>query len=253
MTVQRHRWLGAAALANLLAVAPAQGQDPPVTELLAQFRSTTLASQQFEIAEKIVKTGDRRALTELEPWLAREDRRLRGNAAFVFARFGDPRGFETLRLMLTDRSDRPLGQGIPTAPGNMTTPKWWVRGQIRSDRYYAVHLFGELKDPRAVEWLLPLLDDADINYKIAWALGEIGDRRAIRPLMAALGDRDAHMRASAIQALVRLQATEALPRLRTLLADRAVPSAGLQVPVAETAKAAIAKLQRPQKDYLLSA
>ena len=54
------------------------------------------------------------------------------------------------------------------------------------------------------------------------------------------------MRASAIHALLRLQATETLPRLRTLLDDRAVPSAGAQVPVAETAKAAIAKLRAIQ-------
>jgi HEAT repeat protein len=214
--------------------------------LVTQFQSTTVFWKQFEIAKQLARTRDRRVLSELEPWLGREDRHVRGNAAFVFASLGDPRGFETLQRMLIDRSDRPLGQGMPTAPGNANTPKWWVRGQIQSDRYYAVHLFGELKDPRAVSWLLPLLDDPGINYKIAWALGEIGDRRAIRPLMAALRDRNAHMRVSAIHALVRLQATEALPRLLTLQDDRAVPNAGDRLTVGETAKGAIAKLRALQ-------
>ena len=92
--------------------------------------------------------------------------------------------------------------------------------------------------------LIPLLDDEDVNYHVAWALGQIGDSRARRPLIAALNSRDALVRVSAIQALERLEATEALPQLRALLNDQAMPKAGPQVPVAETAKAAIAKLQK---------
>jgi HEAT repeat protein len=103
---------------------------------------------------------------------------------------------------------------------------------------------GQLRDPRAFEILVPLLDDAEINYEVAWALGEIGDRRAIRPLIAVLRDRHAVVRTLAIQSLERLRATEALPAIRALLTDRALPSAGDQVSVGETAKAVIAKLQR---------
>jgi HEAT repeat protein len=139
--------------------------------------------------------------------------------------------------MLTDRSARPEGQGG-------TGGRFSVAGQIRADRYYAVHLFGELKDPRAVDVLIALLDDGDINYKVAWALGEIGDARATGALIAALGNRDALVRVSAIQALVKLGATEALPKLRELLSDDAMPSAGDRMSVAETARAAIARLQK---------
>jgi HEAT repeat protein len=32
-----------------------------------------------------------------------------------------------------------------------------------------------LPAPRAVEILLPLLEDTEINYHAAWALGEVGD------------------------------------------------------------------------------
>jgi HEAT repeat protein len=245
MTPRLTRSLAMTAALSMLASASTHGQqNPTLADLLNQFRNTTVSWRQFEVAKRIATMGDTGVLIELEPWLDRDDRHLRGNAAFVFASLGDPRGFETIRAMLTDRSDRPLGQGIPGVAGNLATPRWWLKEQVRADRYYAVHLFGELKDPRAVGVLLPLLGDEDINYKVAWALGEIGDQRAIRPLIAALEDRDALMRVSAIQALEKLKAIEALPQLRALLNDQAFPRAGDRVSVAETARAAIAKLQK---------
>jgi HEAT repeat protein len=225
------------------AIAFAQGQNPSLAELLDQFQTTNF-SRQLEVGKQIAKVGDVRALQTLEPWLRHEDRHLRGNAAFVFASLGDARGFETLRGILTDRSYRPEGQGGAGAPGNMSAPAWWLPSQIRADRYYAVHVLGQLTDPRAFDILVPLLDDREISYKVAWALGEIGDRRAIRPLIAALRDRDALVRVMAIQSLDKLGATEALPAIRALLTDQALPSAGDQVSVAETAKAAVARLQR---------
>ncbi len=66
-----------------------------------------------------------------------------------------------------------------------------MRRQIREDRYYAVHMLGELRDRRSVDVLVPLLGDPDVNYKVAWALGQIGDARAIAPFIAALDDPDA--------------------------------------------------------------
>ena len=52
------------------------------------------------------------------------------------------------------------------------------------------------------------------------------------------------MRVSAIQALETLKTIETLPQLRALLNEQALPGAGDRVSVAETAKAAIAKLQK---------
>jgi HEAT repeat protein len=166
-----------AALATSV-IAFAQGQNPSLAELQDQFQTTNV-SRQLDVGKQIANVGDVRALLVLESWLGHEDRHLRGNAAWVFASLGDARGFETLRLILTDRSYRPLGQGIPVVAGNMSAPAWWLPSQIEADRYYAVHLLGQLKDPRAFEVLVPLLDDTTINYKVAWALGEIGDRLAI--------------------------------------------------------------------------
>jgi HEAT repeat protein len=235
--------LAASAALAMGAISFAQDRNLSLAELLDQFQTTNVG-RQFDVGKQIVRVGDVRTLQVLEPWLGHEDRHLRGNAAFVFASFGDARGFEALRGILTDRSSRPMGQGIPGGSFNPAQPAWWLPAQIRADRHYAVLLLGQLRDPRAFEILVPLLDDAEIDYEVARALGEIGDRRAIRPLIAALRDRHALVRTLAIQSLEKLRATEALPAIRALLADRALPSAGDQVSVGETAQAAIAKLQR---------
>jgi HEAT repeat protein len=211
--------------------------------MLDEFQ-TTNSARQLEVGKQIVSVGDAAVLRVLEPWLRNEDRHLRGNAAFVFASFGDARGFETLRGILTDRSSRPKGQGVPGGSFNLAQPDWWLPAQIQADRYYAVYLLGQLKGRRAADMLLPLLDDTDLDYHAAWALGEVGDARAVGPLIAVLRNPDALARISAIQSLEKLGATEALPAIRTLLADRALPRAGDQVSVADIAKAAIAKLQR---------
>ena len=96
-----------------------------------------------------------------------------------------------------------------------------VSEQIRDDRYYAAHLFGDLKDSRAVPILVPFLKDKEVNSVVPWSLGEIGDKSAIAPLMETLGDDSPDMRVLAICALEKLNAKEALPRLRVLLDDDA--------------------------------
>jgi HEAT repeat protein len=161
---------------------------------------------------------------------------LRGNAAFVFAGLVDERGLKVVYEILQDRSSpRPAGQGVPIAP-------WSVAAQIKSDRYYAVHLLGLLKNPRAVAVLVPYLKDHDISYKVPWALGEIGDRAAIPPLIDALNDPSPDVRVASIEALEDLLATDALPRLRQLLQDNERIHTGSLETVSESAQSAITKL-----------
>lgn len=205
--------------------------------LVKEFRDAAVFWRQLDIAKKIVALQSPEVVSGLEPWLQHEDRHIRGNVGFVFAALGDQRGLEVVAAILNDQSDRPEGQGIPGA-------RWSLKEQIRADRYYAVHLLGELRHARGVDLLLPLLTDEQVNYKAAWALGEVGDPRAIGPLIAALRDSKALMRISAIHGLETLRAKEALPHLRALLNDRELPSAGDQVTVADTARAAILKLER---------
>src|SRR5262249_27319040 len=160
-------------------------------DLVRQFTSEKVFWKQLEIAKKIVASHDRSVLSDLEKYLKDDDRHVRGNAALVFAGLGDPRGFSVLAYILEDRSDRPEGQGQPVASSD---GRYHVAQQIRADRYYAVHLFGLLKDPRAVSLLVPLIGDTDLKYNVPWALGEIGDPRAAQPLIAALGDSDPSIR-----------------------------------------------------------
>jgi len=214
-----------------------------VEPILQRFSTEPVFWRQFEIAKELATHRDPRVLVALEPLLRHEDRHIRGNAAFVFARLGDPRGLATIKGILVDRSDRPLGQGIP-ATINPGAGRSWLPNQIRADRYHAVHMLGELRDRRGVDVLVPLLGDPDVNHHAAWALGLIGDARAVAPLIRALDDRDALMRISAIQALEALNATEALPKLRGLVNDPALPRAGDLVPVGEVAKTAIHRLRK---------
>jgi HEAT repeat protein len=234
--------IGAALLIGVT-VELSSGEDSPSARLLLErFKSTHFAWQQLEVAKEIVAIHDRTVVEQLEGLLEHEDRHLRGNAAFILAGLGDPRGFQVIVAILTDNSsNRALGPGIGIAPSDGHT--YSLAQQIEADRYYAVHLLGELKDRRAIPVLIPLLSDDTINYNVGWALGKIGDRRAIRPLIDALKDSDALMRISAIKALEKMQAREAVPYLRALLNDRALPRGWDQITVGETARSAISRLE----------
>jgi len=169
--------LGIPLLLLFASPAPDQGQQrPSAAELLDQFQASTVFWKQFEVAKAIVAAKDTSVLPQLESLLTHEDRLLRGNAAFILAGLGDPRGFDVIVAILADHSQRRAVHQI----SSVGLP--WVQGQIRQDRYYAVHLLGDLKDPRAIPTLVPLLKDPDVNYIVPWSLAQIGDRSAIQPL-----------------------------------------------------------------------
>lgn len=209
-------------------------QGASAAELLEQFKTSRFFWQQLEVAKKLVNLHDTAVLERLKIYLHDDDRHVRGNAAFVFAALGDDRGFDVIEAILTDRSDRPRGQS--------TGGNWSVTTQIVSDRYYAAHLFGDLKNPRAVPILIPLLNDREVNWIVPWSLGEIGDRSAVPPLIQTLSDKSPDMRVLAVYALEKLRAKEALPQLRLLLADdEKIHFDGLGT-VSDAARAAITKL-----------
>jgi HEAT repeat protein len=212
-------------------------------KLVEEFKNSKVFWQQFEIARKIAVLGDTNVLSVLAGSLTNEDRHVRGNAALIFAGMKDDRGFEVIRTILNDRSGRPEGQGSPggdwISPGGNST----LQAQIVADRYYAVHLFGDLKDPRAVPILVPLLHDQEVNNIVPWALGEIGDKRAVEPLIGTLSDKDPSMRVLAILSLEKLKAREAVPRLRELLNDSNRSNFGKSMSVAEAAQTAITNLE----------
>jgi HEAT repeat protein len=210
---------------------------PALSELVKQFEGENVFWRQFEVAKAIVAENDPSVLPRLEPWLAHKDRSLRGNAAFIFSRLGDRRGFDVIAAILSDPSERReihviSSVGLPNA-----------QGQMRQDRYYAAHLLGDLKDARAIPVLVPLLMDPDVKYIVPWSLGQIGGQSAIPPLTGSLDDPDPSMRVLAIHALAELKASEALPRLRMLLDDHASSNFDKLESVANSAQGAIAALQ----------
>ena len=226
----------------LLVVLPQLSQTGPTQalsarELLDRFRGEKVFWRQFEIGKALATANERGAIAELEGWLQHDDRHVRGNVAFVLGRLGDPRGFETIAAILADRSPRSAGQGNPG--GN-----WTVQAQVRADRYYAAHLLGDLKDPRGVELLVPLLNDGDVADIVPWALAEIGDGRAVGPLIEQLDRDDPSVRVLAISALEKLNAREALPRLRELLQDTRRSNFGDRATVAAAARRAIAVISQ---------
>lgn len=210
-------------------------------ELLDRFTREPLFWRQMEIAQALAEANDRSVISDLEPWLKHQDRHLRGNAAFVLGKLGDPRGFATIVAILADRSERPEGQGISGITGTPDAQSM-LRAQIRADRYYAAHLVGDLKDPRGVDVLVPLLNDDEVMSIVPWSLGQIGDARPVPALIAQLDRNDPSTRVVAILALQKLNAQEALPRLRELLRDPGLPNFGDRVTVGESAKRAIATL-----------
>jgi len=172
---------------------------PQTVGLVEQFESTTVFWEQFEVGKKIVALHDKSVLPRLEPWLRSPDMRRRGNAAFVFGRLGDDRGLETIQAIVDDRSPNRAVFEIDSA-GHPNLAR-----QIRTDRYYAAHLLGDLKDVRAVRILISLLKDEDVQDIVPWSLGEIGDKSAIPPLKEALNDKDVSVRAAALRALEKLE------------------------------------------------
>jgi hypothetical protein len=167
--------------------------------LIDQFESTTVFWEQFEVGKRLVALDDKSVLPRLEPWLRCEDMRRRGNAAFVFAKLGDDRGFQVIKGILEDHSPKRAVFEIDSA-GNPNLTR-----QIRADRYYAAHIFGDLKDARAVPILVPLLKEEDVKEVVPWSLGEIGDKSAIPALKDSLGDSSLSMRAGALRAIEKLE------------------------------------------------
>jgi Carboxypeptidase regulatory-like domain/HEAT repeats len=227
-------------------VAPRDAPKPTVdstqnsSALVQQFKNEKVLWKQIEIGKVITGKHDASVLSPLADWLGHPDRHIRGNVAFIFASFDDPRGLQTIADILADRSERPEGQGVPTAPSD---GRYRVERQVASDRYYAAHLLGDLRDPRGIALLVPLLDDPEAQSIVPWSLGQIGDKRAIPPLIAALDNDDPSNRVLVIYALEALDAKEAVPRLMTLVNDDRKSRFGALVTVSEAAKAAIAKLR----------
>jgi HEAT repeat protein len=167
-------------LALLLASSPSVSQTPDVDRLIDEFRTAEYFWQQHDIARELIAAGDRSAITEIQPYLTTRDRRRRCNAAFVLAGLGDERGVE---ILISELQDTEAGSRVLMAEGPTSgTPRALAMQQVRSDRYFAALLLGELRERVAVPALIAATRDESINGRVAVSLGEIGDVSAIPAL-----------------------------------------------------------------------
>jgi len=176
-------------LALLLVSLPVLAQPDPTSgtsqadtaRLIGEYSTAQYFWQQTDVARKLIATGDGRVIAAIQPYRETNDRRRRCNAAFVLAGLGDERGAVILVSELED-----------TAPGSRAIEPDFIAGnpspenlaiqQVRSDRYFAALLLGELREKSAVPALVAATRDKSINYVAATSLGEIGDASAIPAL-----------------------------------------------------------------------
>ena len=96
------RWAWLVASAGSLCASAAS---PEVSQLIRKFQGEESGFvDHVEIANEIAKVATLDDVSSLEPWLAHEDRHVRGNAAYLFAKLGDRRGLATIEGILTDYS-----------------------------------------------------------------------------------------------------------------------------------------------------
>ncbi|TKJ33501.1 MAG: hypothetical protein CEE38_20280 [Planctomycetes bacterium B3_Pla] len=146
-----------------------------VDELVKAFSSAEYFWQQGDVARELVALGDAKIVPRIEKHLDTQDRRRRCNAALVLAGLGDKRGLAIIIAELEDKKPRPTDRiGSDGRP--------YPEGQIRSDRYYAALLLGQLGKKEAVPVLIKATKDKTINYQAAISLGKIGEKSAIPAL-----------------------------------------------------------------------
>jgi len=91
----------------------------------------------------------------------------------------------------------------------------------------AIQLLGEAGDPRAIEVLLPIFNDATLNWECpaiksytAMALGNFkGDKRVVDALISGIDDQELLTREASIQSLGKIHSAKAVPHLIRVLND----------------------------------
>ncbi|HEX5791168.1 MAG TPA: HEAT repeat domain-containing protein [Luteolibacter sp.] len=106
----------------------------------------------------------------------------------------------------------------PVLLSMLANPDWSGSGNIL---HVVIRSLGLLKERRAVEPLIGMLNHTDIGVRLnaARALGDIGDPQAIEPVSGLSHDPDWAVRKKAVEAIGKLHAETQMPVLEEALSD----------------------------------
>ena len=162
--------------ACLLCSASAWAGEPQAITGGTETADSLLDASLADNARSAAAVLDKKSTAAIAKDLHSDDRRKRCDAALALAKRGDKRGLPILIQELEDKTPRPadLQEGSKSVVARM--------GTMRSDRYYAALLLGQLRDKASVPPLTEALRDDTINARAALSLAEIGDKGAIPAL-----------------------------------------------------------------------
>lgn len=147
------------------------------------------------------------------------DHNMRSKTVLMLEKSDHPQKYALLIQALRDESDVFVTEDITWALVQHTDETLPLVVELLGHdnptiRQRAVHTLGKMGDARAVEALIPVLDDAisTIVVKCIFVLGQIGDIRAIPPLVQKLGDEHVDIEAMLLEVLTHF-GLSALPHL----------------------------------------
>jgi HEAT repeat protein/uncharacterized membrane protein YraQ (UPF0718 family) len=216
----------------------------------------TLEDENFNVQQEVVfalvSLGNM-TIAHLNNMWKSGDQKERQRVVYLLAKLGDEKSISIMKEALEDADVQiriQAAQGL--AAFGVKGASLLLKALNDPDmnvRKAAVHSLGEIKDPKTVKALLPLLNsdlkeevlqvlisigsedslpvilslvkdkNARLRSSAAAALGEIGNKKATQPLIALLMDKDVDVRLAAAEALGKLQDTAASKQLITLLSS----------------------------------
>lgn len=226
--------------------------DIPLETLIADLHGPDWAKR-CDAARLLGQSGDPRAVDALLPDLNDPDWRVRRNAAQALGVLKSARAVEPLLAALKDRTAT-VRERAAVALGRIKNPRTIPQlieavvepdGHVNEGAYqavrkfgrkagsplveslerkpsvYLVELLGESRYQAAAELLLALARNPDpaIRQKALAALEKTKDPRAIDLLIQTLEHGDIDAQTIAVQSLGRLQATQAIPKILSLLQE----------------------------------
>ena len=190
---------------------------------------------------RAAETGDRSAIPELAGLLGDPNRGVQA-AAFEALRVlgGEETAVAVLPLLRsTNERVRNLAREalLPLASSHPDVFLPYLQDEDRNVPLFVVEMLAQWKDPKAVEAIRPLVEDAhpNIRSQVAIALGDLGLAPGVPYLFQLCGDEEDWVCFAAIEALGKIQGGAGLPTLsRIALEGKALLAAGAVDALIET-------------------